>query len=92
MVTYGGRPKTERVPVEVIARVGANGHVTPIRILWPDGRRFDIQVVRRDREYDRKARTTITDYTVEIPLPSGHRRTTHVWYDGRQFWVEKKAR
>ena len=46
MVTYGGRPETERVPVEVVARIGADGHVTPARVLWPDGRRFVFSAAR----------------------------------------------
>ncbi len=92
MVVYGGKPETEHVPVEVIARIDADGNVTPIRVLWPDGRRFEVQVAHRERHYDRKTRTSIVDYTVEVPLPNGARRSTHLWYDGRQFWVDRNAR
>lgn len=91
MVVYGGRPETERVPVEVIARISEDGLVTPIRVLWPDGRRFEVWVTHREQRYDRMTRTPVTEYTVDVPLPNGSRRATHMWWDGRQFWVERKA-
>ena len=46
---YGARPERERRYVEVVARTSADGLVTPLEIVWEDGRRF-----RVDRVTDRR--------------------------------------
>lgn len=92
MVTYGGRPKTERKPVEVVARISPEGVLTPFRVVWPGGRRYDLTVLRRERTYDRRRRVSVTDFTVEVQVQGRPGHVTHLWYDGEVFWVEAKVR
>jgi len=39
---YGGKPARERRSVEVISYTAPDGLVTPLEIIWDDGRRFKV--------------------------------------------------
>jgi len=91
MTVYGGRPEKGKTAVEVIARFKADGTVTPIRVIWPDGRRYDLRVTNRQTKFNRLMRTPYTEFDVEVVLPNGVKRPTKIWYDGRQWWVEVKG-
>lgn len=79
-----GRVKDRRVFVDVESSCDRRGRVTPSCIVWEDGRRLPVRVVRRS-----PARTERPDcargvrYTVEVG-PGRARRT--LWLDPPGLW------
>ena len=70
--------------VRAVAELGADGHVVPLYIIWPDGRRFDIEkVVDTGFSSSPKPGCSGVRYSVVI---SG--QTKVLWRDGRGFFVE----
>lgn len=85
---YGGKPERENRRVEVIHSTDRSGLVTPLVIVWADGRRFRIE-----RVLDRRLAKSLKDggeglrYTVRI----GH-TDTYLWWDGTYWSVDAKVR
>ncbi len=70
--------------VRVVAELGADGNVTPLYVIWPDGRRFDIdRVVDTGFSTSSKTGCSGVRYAVQI---AGQNKV--IWRDGRGFFVE----
>lgn len=77
----------EKRYVEVVARTSAEGDVTPLAIVWEDGRRFPVdRVLDRRRAASLKCGGTGMRYTVEV---GGH--ATYLFYEGPRWFVEAKV-
>jgi hypothetical protein len=73
--------------VEVISRTDVDGRVVPLRIVWEDGRRFDIDRVLDARQaHSLKTGGTGMRYTVSI---GG--QATYLFYEGPRWFVEAKV-
>lgn len=73
--------------VEVISRTDVDGRVVPLRIVWEDGRRFDIERVLDARQaHSLKTGGTGMRYTVSI---GG--QATYLFYEGPRWFVEAKV-
>lgn len=74
----------EKQYVRVVAELGADGRITPMYLLWPDGRRFDIdEVLETGFSSSSKTGSSGVRYSVKI---AGQRKI--IWRDGRGFFVE----
>ncbi|MEE1045488.1 MAG: hypothetical protein U0L51_08395 [Olegusella sp.] len=77
----------EKRYVEVLAVTDREGKVTPLRVVWHDGRRFDItDVTACDRAYSKAAHQFVTRYTIRI-----HDHPTYLFYEGPRWFVEAKV-
>lgn len=77
----------EKRYVEVISRTDADGDVTPLAIVWEDGRRFDVdRVLDRRQACSLKTGGTGMRYTVRV---GG--RPTYLFYEGPRWFVEAKV-
>lgn len=73
-----------KVFVEVIARFDLEGRITPLQILWEDGRRFRVdRVLEARRAASLKAGGVGMRYTCLI---AG--RSAYIWYEGPKWFVE----
>lgn len=78
----------EKRYVDVVSLTTADGVVTPLTIVWSDGRRYHIDRVTDHRQaHSLKTGGTGMRYTI---LVGG--RQTHLWYDDyrRAWFVEAK--
>lgn len=76
----------ERRYVEVVSRTSADGVVTPLAVVWDDGRRFEVdRVLDRRRAASLKCGGTGLRYTVSV---RGH--STYLFYEGPRWFVEAK--
>ncbi len=72
--------------VTVISSTDEEGTVTPLVIVWGDGRRFEIdRVLDRRQAHSLKTGGTGIRYTVRV---SG--QATYLWYEGPRWFVEAK--
>ncbi len=79
-----GIERREKLYVEVVVDVDADGTTTPLAIVWEDGRRFDVdRVVERRHAASMKVGGYGVRYTVQI---GGRER--HLWQDDRGWYVE----
>jgi hypothetical protein len=77
----------EKRYVEVISDTSEDGVVTPLVVVWEDGRRFTIdRVLDRRQAHSLKTGGTGMRYTVSV---SG--QPTYLWYEGPRWFVEAKA-
>ena len=86
--TYGALPDREKRYVGVVTLTTADGLVTPLEILWDDGRRFKVdKVTGRRQAHSIKTGGTGMRYSVHI---AGH--DTFLWYDDyrKRWFVEAK--
>jgi hypothetical protein len=73
--------------VEVISRTDVDGRVIPLRIVWEDGRRFDIDRVLDARQaHSLKTGGTGMRYTISVGGQS-----TYLFYEGPRWFVEAKV-
>jgi hypothetical protein len=78
--------KENRVYVAVDARIDKTGRMRPLRIIWEDGRNFEIQrVVDVVRAESLKASGTGLRYRCIV---SG--REVYLFFDGARWYVERK--
>lgn len=87
---YGGRPDREKRYVTVVAETTADGLVTPLQIVWSDGRRFRIdRVLDRRQAHSLKTGGVGMRYIVRVGGTE-----THLWHDTDQgrWFVEAKVR
>lgn len=78
----------EKRYVEVIARFDEDGGLTPLRVIWADGVRYDIdRVLDRRRAASLKVGGIGMRYLVEI----GGRRT-YLFYEEPRWFVEGKVK
>ena len=85
---YGALPDREKRYVGVAVLTTADGLVTPLEILWDDGRRFKVdKVTGRKQAHSIKTGGTGMRYSVQI---AGH--DTFLWYDDyrKRWFVEAK--
>jgi hypothetical protein len=77
---------TRKVYVEVTAHFDLEGNMTPLEILWEDGRRFEI-----DRVLDRRRAASLKAGGVGIRyLCRILGRETYLFYEGPRWFVEGK--
>lgn len=75
-----------KVIVEVVARFDTEGTITPLSIIWEDGRIFEIdKVIDARRAASLKAGGIGVRYTCRI-----RGRETYLWYEEPQWFVEGK--
>ena len=87
---YGGRPDREKRYVAVVSETTADGLVTPLQVVWPDGRRFRIdRVTDRRQAHSLKTGGVGIRYTIRVGGTE-----THLWHDTDQgrWFVEAKVR
>ena len=85
---YGALSDREKRYAGVVTLTTADGLVTPLEILWDDGRRFKVdKVTRRRQAHSIKTGGTGMRYSVHI---TGH--DTFLWYDDyrKRWFVEAK--
>lgn len=74
--------------VEVVARIDGDGAVTPLQVVWDDGRRFEIDRVLDVRQAaSLKVGGTGLRYLVRIG-----QNTTYLFYENPRWFVEARAR
>ncbi|NLN04401.1 MAG: hypothetical protein GX166_06245 [Clostridiaceae bacterium] len=77
--------KVRKVFVEVIAKFDPDGVVTPLAIIWEDGRRFEIdKVLDIRRAASLKAGGIGIRYTCRI-----RNKETYLYYEGPNWFVEQ---
>ena len=77
--------KVKKVFVEVIAKFDPDGVVTPLAIIWEDGRRFEIErVLDMRRAASLKAGGIGIRYTCRI-----RNKETYLYYEGPNWFVEQ---
>lgn len=77
--------KVKKVFVEVIAKFDADGTVTPLAIIWEDGRKFVIdRVLDMRRAASLKAGGIGIRYTCRI-----RNKETYLYYEGPNWFVEQ---
>lgn len=82
-----GVERREKHYVEVIARFDEGGGLTPLRVVWEDGTRYDVdRVLDRRRAASLKVGGIGVRYLVEI----GGRRT-YLFYEEPRWFVERKV-
>lgn len=73
-----------KMMVEVIARFDKEGKITPLTVVWEDGRRFEIdRVLEARRAASLKAGGIGIRYTCMIGGKSAY-----LWYEGPCWFVE----
>lgn len=79
-----GIERREKRYVEVVADFSPEGLITPLEIIWEDGRHFIIdRVTERRRAASMKVGGYGMRYTAYV---CGQPR--HLWYDGTSWYVE----
>lgn len=77
----------EKRYVEVVSRTGVDGEVTPLAVVWDDGRSFPVErVLDRRRAASLKCGGTGVRYTVEV---GG--RATYLYFEDPRWFVEAKV-
>lgn len=77
----------EKHYVGVETRTSADGRVTPVAVVWDDGRRFEVDRVLDARQAcSLKTGGTGMRYTVRVAGQS-----TYLWYEGPRWFVEAKV-
>lgn len=72
--------------VTVVSSTDETGEVTPLTIVWEDGRRYQIdRVLDRRQAHSLKTGGTGIRYTIRI---GG--QATYLWYEGPRWFVEAK--
>lgn len=72
--------------VTVISQTDETGEVTPLTIVWEDGRRYGIdRVLDRRQAHSLKTGGTGIRYTVRVGS-----QATYLWYEGPRWFVEAK--
>ena len=75
-----------KVFVEVIARFDTEGNITPLTVIWEDGRIFEVdKILDVRRAASLKVGGIGVRYTCRI-----HGRETFLWYEDSQWFVEGK--
>ncbi len=77
--------KFRKTYVDVVARIDADGRMTPLSILWRDGRTFEID---RVHEAIRRASTRVGGTGMRY-LVSVHGREKYLFYEGPRWFVEE---
>ena len=77
----------EKRYVEVISDTSEDGVVTPLVVVWEDGRRFTIdRVLDRRQAHSLKTGGTGIRYPIRV---GGH--DTYLWYEGPPWFVEART-
>lgn len=73
--------------VEVLSRTDEDGRITPVSIIWQDGRTFEIdRILDVRRAASLKVGGTGTRYLVRIG-----RSTTYLFHEDPRWFVEEKT-
>lgn len=82
-----GEDRREKRYVEVISRTSVDGIVTPLEIVWDDGRHFEIDRITEKRQAASR-RTGGTGFRFTIRVGG---QVTYLYYEGPRWFVEAKA-
>jgi len=75
-----------KVFVDVMAAFDREGRLTPLSLVWEDGRKYPVdQVLDVRRAASLKAGGIGTRYTVRI-----YGKRTYLFFDGKQWFVERR--
>lgn len=73
--------------VEVVSRMDVKGQVSPLQVIWSDGRRFSVEkVLDARRAQSLKTGGTGVRYTVQVDS-----QATYLWYEEPRWFVEAKV-
>ncbi len=79
--------ESKKVYVDVVAKIGSDGFVTPLTVIWEDGRRYEIdKVIQVARAYASKAGGTGIRYTISVG-----NKITYLFEDEGKWFVEAKG-
>lgn len=88
VMVRGQEPERERRRVEVIHSTSTEGVVTPLCIVWDDGRRFPVErVLERRPARSLKHGGQGVRFTVRVGQV-----VTHLWWDGTYWSVDARVR
>lgn len=76
----------EKRYVEVVTNTSADGEVTPLEIVWDDGRRFRIDRIV-DRRLARSLKTGGTGVRFTVVIGG---TTTHLWHERPRWFVQAR--
>ncbi len=78
---------SKKVYVDVVAKISSDGLVTPLTVIWQDGRKYEIDRISAiQRAYASKAGGTGIRYTISVG-----NRTTYLFEDEGKWFVEAKG-
>lgn len=73
--------------VEVVSRMDVKGQVSPLQVIWSDGRHFSVEkVLDARRAQSLKTGSTGMRYTVQVGS-----QATYLWYEEPRWFVEAKV-
>jgi hypothetical protein len=76
----------KKIVLEVLCKFDINGVVTPIKIVWPDGREYEIdKIIEITRAAAHNIGGTGIRYTVRIL-----NKETYIWREGDAWYMEGK--
>lgn len=79
--------ENRKVYVDVVAKIESDGTVTPLTVIWEDGKEFDIdRVTQVRRAYASKVGGTGIRYTVSVKG-----KITYLFEDEGKWFVEAKT-
>lgn len=79
--------ENRKVYVDVVAKIDSDGTVTPLTVIWEDGKKFDIdRVTQVRRAYASKVGGTGIRYTVSVKG-----KITYLFEDEGKWFVEAKT-
>lgn len=77
----------KKVYVDVVAHIDSDGLVTPLKVIWKDGKNFEIdRVYGVQRAYATKAGGTGIRYEISV-----FGKRTYLYEDEGKWFVEAKA-
>lgn len=84
---YDSLVAREKRYVQVVSSTSPDGDVTPLVIVWNDGRRYRVsRVLDRRRAYSETTGATGLRYTVRVG-----RRVTYLYYEDPRWFVEARV-
>lgn len=79
--------ESKKVYVDVVAKIGSDGLVTPLTVIWEDGRKYEIdKILQIKRAYASKVGGTGIRYTISV-----NGKITYLFEDEGKWFVEAKA-
>lgn len=78
--------ESKKVYVDVVAKIDSDGLITPLSVIWEDGRRYVIdKVVQIKRAYATKVGGTGIRYTISVKG-----KITYLFEDEGKWFVEAR--
>lgn len=78
--------ESKKVYVDVVAKIGSDGFVTPLTVIWENGRQYDIdKIINVQRAYASKVGGTGIRYTISVG-----NKITYLFEDEGKWFVEAR--